>query len=208
MSLMVNSFSLIQPSLHPIPSMNLFWGCLGLGIAFAWAIVGGDAPVHHTKGKLHIENSEQQASSMYASGGIYLDVHCGRVFVNCISMHVCMYVCARVCILCMCSLCFITCILTLRGFGCQRKQNTGGSAVRRRAEKRCSHNKAPRGSLCMQHTAAVRLARSAARPWRATWMPGQPCAQLSGTYCVSVSCAPSDQQQAVPVIPRTLEDTL
>lgn len=96
MSLMVDSFSLIQPSLHPIPSMNLFWGCLGLGIAFAWAIVGGDAPVHHTKGKLHIENSEQQASSMYASGGIYLDVHCGRVFVNCISTHVCMCVCARV----------------------------------------------------------------------------------------------------------------
>lgn len=119
------------------------------------------------------------------------------------------YVCVRACVYCVCAhSTSITCILTLRGFGCQRKQNTGGSAVRRRAEKRCSHNKAPRGSLCMQHTAAVRLARSAARPWRATWMPGQPCAQLSGTYCVSVSCAPSDQQQAVPVIPRTLEDTL
>lgn len=66
------SLSLIHPSLHPrpIPSMSLFWWCLGPGIAFAWAIVGGDAPVHHTKGKLHIKNSEQQASSMYASGGI------------------------------------------------------------------------------------------------------------------------------------------
>lgn len=37
----------------------------------------------------------------------------------------------------------------------------------------------------MQHTAAVRLPCSAARSWRATWMPGQPCAQFSGTYCVS-----------------------
>lgn len=38
--------------------------------------------------------------------------------------------------------------------------------------------------------------------------PGTTHKQLfSGTYCVSVSCAPSDQQQAVPVIPRkTLKD--
>lgn len=109
------SLSLVHPSLHPrpIPSMSLFWWCLGPGIAFAWAIVGGDAPVHHTKGKLHIKNSEQQASSMYASGGISR-----RAFKlwTCVlvTVYARMYLsmlCARVCILCMCSLYFITCIL-------------------------------------------------------------------------------------------------
>lgn len=70
--------------------------------------------------------------------------------------------------------------------------------MRRRAEKRGSHNKAPRGSLCMQHSSGETrtFGASVMVLGRTTWMPGQPCqsssrdmvllySHSSGTYCVS-----------------------
>lgn len=127
-----------RPTIHeparfpPAPSARLCW-CLG--------DVGGDAPGHH--------QGEIAPRGYGATSVIHVckwrDIQTTRI----LCMHKCM------CLLCACVLCVFvphTCILTLRGFGCQRKESTGRSAVQRRAEKRGSHNKAPRGSLCMQHS--------------------------------------------------------
>lgn len=101
--------------------------------------------------------------------------------------------------------------------GGRRKKKTGGSAVRRRAEKRGSHNKAPRGSLCMQHSSGETrtFGASVTVLGRTTWMPGQPCQSSSpetwyyshssrARIAYPVSCAPSGQHQAVPAVPRSL----
>lgn len=103
--------------------------------------VGGDAP-GHTEGKSHLMAAGQQASSMYASGGIYQD---GLYIVY---AHMCM--CVRVFVYTAYALTLLH--ICIPRDGREEREKTGGPAVRRRAEKRGSHNKAPRGSHCMQHS--------------------------------------------------------
>lgn len=183
----------ISPS-HPW-TCPLAGACWGSGLRLhgrCWGRRAGTPP----RGNCTLRPRGKQASSMYASGGISVF---GTVY-------------ARTCVhtVYVLSLIIQTCILTLRGFGCQRKQNTGGSAVRRRAEQRCSHNKAPRASLSACSTAAVRLAHfggSVMASYMDAWAALCYAQRSRARIAYSASCAPSDQQQAVPVIPRTLEAT-
>lgn len=81
--------NLLALSLLPLGAPVLV---LGLGIAFAWAMLGATRR-NTTKGKLHLEATKQQASSMYASGGISRRaLYLVWIYVgNCICTYVCVY---------------------------------------------------------------------------------------------------------------------